>query len=194
MVRHSKLRLSIDHLAIVCLLLARPALDWRSLCYQKLNIASLDPVWSCYWCNTVYYNQVSISMLCSSDANAHLFSLALQLLHPSIHSIFKTKKNFPLPVPGLFFLAFLSRVMLTSRALLKILDCQRSAPRTPLCWAFGILLFRTDILVWPEGISRCYYLGRKLCFIVDTPQSTLHWMLEYFQTQHLFHNFLSASL
>ena len=27
-------RLSIDHLAIVYLLLARPALDWRSLCYQ----------------------------------------------------------------------------------------------------------------------------------------------------------------
>ena len=33
--RHSKLRLSIDHLAIVCLFLARPALDCRSLGYQS---------------------------------------------------------------------------------------------------------------------------------------------------------------
>ena len=30
----SKLRPSIDHLAIVYLLLAQPPLDWRSLCYQ----------------------------------------------------------------------------------------------------------------------------------------------------------------
>ena len=35
--RQSKLRPSIDHLAIVCLLLARPALDWMSLCYQTTS-------------------------------------------------------------------------------------------------------------------------------------------------------------
>ena len=32
--RHSKLGPSIDNLAIVYLLLTRPPLDWRSLCYQ----------------------------------------------------------------------------------------------------------------------------------------------------------------
>ena len=40
MVRHSKLRWSIDHLAIVWLLLARPALYSRSLCYQTKLLQS----------------------------------------------------------------------------------------------------------------------------------------------------------
>ena len=35
--RHRKLRLSIDHLAIVYLLLAWPPLYWSSLCYKTLN-------------------------------------------------------------------------------------------------------------------------------------------------------------
>ena len=39
-VRRSKLELSIDNLAIVYLLLARPALDWRSLCYQTKLLQS----------------------------------------------------------------------------------------------------------------------------------------------------------
>ena len=38
--RHSKLWPSIDNLAIVYLLLTRPPLDWRSLCYQTKLLQS----------------------------------------------------------------------------------------------------------------------------------------------------------
>ena len=42
MFRRSKLRPSIDHLAIVCLLLAQLAFDWRSLCCQTKLLQSQE--------------------------------------------------------------------------------------------------------------------------------------------------------